>query len=76
MLQARQIYEQVLAKQPDDFDALHLSGLIAAQTKDPTLAVALIGKAIAVNPNDAAAYSNRGSALQELKRTEKGACQL
>ena len=32
--QAKQIYEQVLAKHPSHFDALHLSGLIAAQSKN------------------------------------------
>ena len=66
--QARQIYEQVLAKQPTHFDALHLSGVIAAQSKKPGLAVELIGKAIEINPKNATAFFNRGIALQELKR--------
>ena len=71
LAQARQIYEQVLAKQPTHFDALHLSGAIAAQSKNPALAVELIGKAIEINPKNAAAYSNRGLALNELKRVEE-----
>jgi tetratricopeptide (TPR) repeat protein len=68
---AKQLYEQVLAKQPQHFDALHLSGVIAYQTRNPHLAVELIGKAITINPNVAAFYSNRGTALKELKRLDE-----
>jgi protein O-GlcNAc transferase len=67
LAQARQIYEQVLAKQPTHFDALHLSGVIAAQSKNPALAVELIGKAIEINPKNAAAYSNRGTVALHSK---------
>ena len=65
---AKVIYEQVLAKQSTHFNALHLLGVIAAQSKNPTLAVELIGKAIEINPMSAEAYSNRGNALKELNR--------
>ena len=68
--QAKALYEQVLARQPKHFDALHLLGVIAVQSKNPTLAVDLISKAIAINPNSAAAYSNRGVALKALKRLD------
>jgi len=68
LTQAKLIYEQVLAKQPQHFDALHLLGVIAAQSKNPTLAVELIGRAIEINPNNAAAYSNCGNVFNELKR--------
>ena len=70
LAKARQIYEKVLAKQPTNFDALHLSGLIAAESRNPTLAVELIGKAIEVNPNNPEAHYNRGNSLKELKRVE------
>jgi len=69
--QAKLIYDKVLARQPQHFDALHLSGVIAVQSKNPTLAVELIGRAIEINPSNAAAYSNRGLALQELKRADE-----
>ena len=65
---AKTIYEQVLEKQPKHFDALHLLGVIAAQTDNPELAADLIGKAIDINPNSAAAHSNRGNALKVLNR--------
>ncbi len=66
LAQAQAIYGKVLKVQPKHFDALHLSGVIAAQTKKHSLAVDLIAQAIAINPNIAATYSNRGTALQDL----------
>ena len=71
LAQAQLVYQQVLVKEPQHFDALHLSGVIAFQSKKPTLAVELIGKALEINPNDSAAYSNRGLALKALKRLEE-----
>ncbi|MFN9727366.1 tetratricopeptide repeat protein, partial [Acidovorax sp.] len=71
LAQAKTAYEQVLAKQPQHFDALHLLGVIAAQSNNPALAEELIGKAIEINPNCAPAFSNRGNALQELKRFDE-----
>jgi len=61
-------YQGVLVKQPNHFDAQHLLGVIAAQQGDPLLAVERISRAIKINPNAAEAYSNRGKALQELRR--------
>src|SRR5712671_1605749 len=67
LARAQAAYENILKAQPEHFDALHLLGVIAIQTNQHRLAVDLIGQAIAINPNDAAFYSNRGVALQELK---------
>ncbi len=69
--EAAMAYEQVLEKDPQDFDALHLLGVIAARSRNPSRAVDLIGRAIAVNPGVAAAHSNLGAALKELKRLEE-----
>ncbi len=71
LAQAKAIYEKLLKTQPKHFDALHLLGVIATQTKNHLLAVQLIDKAIAVNPNIATAYCNRGDALQALKRFDE-----
>ena len=68
--QAMTAYEQVLSKQPRHFDALHLLGVVAAQTNNPALAAELIGKAVEINPNSAPAYANHGNVLQELKRLD------
>jgi tetratricopeptide (TPR) repeat protein len=67
---ARAIYEEVLKIQPRHFDALHLLGVIAAQSKDPQRAVDLIEKAIKINPHHAGTYCNRGTALQELGHSD------
>jgi hypothetical protein len=68
LTQAKLIYEQVLAKQPQHLDALFLSGVIAARSKNPTLAVELISEAIAIKPDHAEAHSILGIALKDLER--------
>ena len=62
------IYEEVLQRKPNHFDALHLLGVVARQTRRPELAIELIKKAIGVNPRVAAAHINLGNALKDLKR--------
>lgn len=62
---------RILKAMPGNFDALHLLGLIAAQTGRTGEAVDLLGRAAAINPNDAAVHSNRGNALQALGRLEE-----
>jgi len=49
--QAEQLYSQVLAHQPGHFDAMHLLGVIAHQKGQNDVAVDVIRKAIALNPN-------------------------
>src|SRR5215831_16402735 len=68
---AARIYREILQRQPNDFDALHLLGVIAAQTRRTELAVELIEKAIGINAKVADAHSNRGNALRDLKRFEE-----
>ncbi len=68
--QARTIYEEILERQPDHRDALHLLGMIAGQTNDFERAVALLGRVIDVDPNNAAAYNDRGLALKSLKQCD------
>jgi len=67
---ARAVCEQILKIEPRYFDALHLAGVIAAQTGNLSAAVLLIGRAIDVNPSQAAAYCNRGSAFKALNQLE------
>jgi predicted TPR repeat methyltransferase len=68
---ARALYEHVLALAPRQFDALHLSGVIAKQQGRPELALRLISDAIDVDATHAGARCNRGAALQDLGRTEE-----
>jgi len=68
---AEAIYKAVLKVHPQHFDALHLLGVIELQRKNPQAAAKLIGRAIAINPNSAAAHNNLGNALRDLKQHEE-----
>jgi len=68
--EAQQCYEQVLALQPDHFDALQLLGALSVQIKQYDQAVILLSKALALNPHHAGCYSNRGSAFKALMLLE------
>jgi tetratricopeptide (TPR) repeat protein len=65
---AQLIYERILEVQPEHFESLHSLGIIAGQTNHWERAAELIGKAIAINPTVAAAYSDQGVVLKALKR--------
>jgi len=67
---AERIYAEVLQKLPNHFDAMHLLGVIALQTRRAQRAVELFSKAIALNPDIAEAHSNLGKGLRDLKRPE------
>lgn len=69
MQQAQRLYEQVLRSQPGHADALHLLGVLSAQTHDYVRSIELIGKAIELKP-DPTFYSNRGIAFKELNRID------
>jgi len=71
LAQATAAYQRVLSTHPNNFDAWHLSGVIAAQSSNPLRAVELIDEAIKINPKSAAAWANRGNALKILKRLEE-----
>ncbi len=68
--EVQSIYEAILEIDPRQFDALHLLGVVAAQSKNYQLAADLIAKAIAINPNHSDFYSNRGLALQKLNQLD------
>ena len=69
--EAQEIYRRVLEMHPQNFDALHMLGVIALQAKSFAEATKLIDRAIAIDPDNRAyapAYSNRGTALRKLGR--------
>ncbi len=65
--QAQALYTQVLDKEPNHVDALHLSGVAAFQCGNYQEAADLIERAIALRPGSADFYINRGAALRALK---------
>ena len=69
--EARQIYEAVLGADPAHFQALHLLGVFCIQSGDLARGAELIGRALTVQPNDAAALGNLATALNGLGRHEQ-----
>lgn len=63
--QAGACYDEVLRANPEHVDALHLSGLIAAQSGDTERALTMIRRAIAGRPNAAMMHNNLGNILSE-----------
>ncbi|HWE02729.1 MAG TPA: tetratricopeptide repeat protein [Tepidisphaeraceae bacterium] len=61
--EASRILDEILAENSNQFDALHLLGLIALQAKDYDRAHALIARAIQANPAVAAAHYHLGNTL-------------
>ncbi len=66
--EAQAAYAQVLALQPRHFDALHLSGVLAAQSREFERAERLLAAAVEANPRDPVARNNHGNVLKELGR--------
>jgi predicted O-linked N-acetylglucosamine transferase (SPINDLY family) len=69
--EAERICRAVLSARSDAFDALHLLGIIAAQTARLDEAEALFARAVAVDPGHADAHNNRGNALRALGRLDE-----
>ena len=68
--EAAQLCADVLAREPDRADALHLLGVIRYQTGDAHAAVELIRKATRAAPDDAEAHHNLGNILKEQGESE------
>ena len=66
---ARALCEKIVALDPNHHNALHLAGLLTAQTGDFARGAALIARAIAVNPDNPRFYINQGLVLEKLGRT-------
>jgi tetratricopeptide (TPR) repeat protein len=73
---AAQLYQQVLQREPENADALHLYGVLRHQQGDHTCAVELIGKAVALQPNAAALHANLAEAYRGLGQLDRavGCC--
>ena len=69
--EAESIYRQVLATAPDNFDALYLLGVIEHQREHHDAAVALIRRALSLNPAVAAAQNSLGDAYLALHDIEE-----
>ena len=50
--EAAALYREILAQYPNNADALHLLGVIEFQRENPSAAIALIDRAIEIEPNN------------------------
>ena len=72
---AEQIYRQILQVDPDHAEALHLLGVINAQTGNHQLAAEYMHRVLMLKPDYAAAHYNLGDALMaQGKPAEAAAC--
>jgi predicted O-linked N-acetylglucosamine transferase (SPINDLY family) len=68
---AERLYRDVLAQAPEQADALHFLGILEAQRGRYKPAIELIGRSIALNPGNVAAFYNRGNTFRALNRFEE-----
>ncbi|MEO7106302.1 MAG: tetratricopeptide repeat protein, partial [Rhodoferax sp.] len=71
LVQAKALYESILAVQPKHAQSLHFLGVLAHQTGNLEPAIALIGRAIEVAPGQPAFYCNLGNVQLQLKRFQE-----
>jgi protein O-GlcNAc transferase len=69
--EARELYRQVLGKQPGHVEALHFLGVIALQEGELDEAIELLRRAVALRRDFAAAHSNLGNALRMKGQLEE-----
>ena len=69
--QAKQICEQILRKKPNNFNALHLLGIIYCQIGNYDISIKYIRKALQNNPHVADAYFNLGLSLKRQVQYEQ-----
>ena len=62
---AQDLYEKILKISPDHFKVIFLLGTLSAQTKNFDRAKQLLQKATQIQPNNADAHNNLGSAQKE-----------
>jgi len=71
--EAAKMYQAVLEQDPLNVDALHLLGVSLIQRGAPEKAAGLIGRAIALRPNEPAFYNNQGEAFRFMGRFDQAA---
>jgi len=67
---AGRIYREILIEHPDNADALHLLGMLMAQTGQRDAGMDLIRRAIAICPNSSVFHSNLGNLLTGANQFE------
>jgi tetratricopeptide (TPR) repeat protein len=73
LAQAADIYQGMLAREPQHADALHLLGVVALQQGNLPRAIELICRAAALNPNAPAYHCNLGEAYRLSGQMQRAA---
>jgi len=71
LVEAEQIYRNILRTDPDHFDANRLLGLALVQQRKLVEGEQLFARALQLKPNDARVANDRALALHELKRFDE-----
>jgi protein O-GlcNAc transferase len=71
LVEAERHYNAALKGQPDNFDALHMLGVIALQKGRFEQGVEIITKAVALNESSAIAFNNLAKGLKDLGRFDE-----
>jgi len=69
--EAKDICNDILKTEPNNYNAIYLLGVIAFQTKNYLKSVEIIAKAIEINPNNSEYYNFKGIALVHLNKFEE-----
>lgn len=69
--EARFIYEQILERQSNHFNALQLLATTYAQQENFEIALGYFEIALLINNTNAAVFNNKGNVLKELKRFDE-----
>jgi protein O-GlcNAc transferase len=73
MAEAERGYREILQREPEHADSLHLLGVIALQTGNLASALALVQRAAALRPDAAVCRNNLGQVLERLGRFDEAA---
>jgi tetratricopeptide (TPR) repeat protein len=71
LAEAEQQCEQIVAANPDFYDALYVLAVVQLHLGKADAALAKFDRVLTLKPGHAMAHYNRGSALQDLKRYEE-----
>jgi len=67
-IEATQLYLSILESEPNNYNALHLLGVIELENGHPAIAAELMERAVTVVDSDPSAYNNLGEAYRRLDR--------
>jgi tetratricopeptide (TPR) repeat protein len=69
--EAERAYAEILRRQPKNFQALHLMGVLALQRGQTERGIELLCQALQLEPRQPMAHRDLGNALQQLERFEE-----